>query len=171
MLTQKLYVILISHKLLISYGDVIMPTEKMHIYCALSLLILVAFVPTFCAASQMGAENAASPANITVTDANGTFSFSNLSPGVYNLSAHRLILGAMHYMGEVSVTVPGNESNATIKVTRADDAQFAAFQNASVNLTQGNHSIAGLVLGGNRPGAEPKEIPYEDTEVKITAAK
>lgn len=148
-----------------------MPTEKMHICCALSLLILVAFVPTFCAASQMGADDAASPANITVTDANGTFSFSNLSPGVYNLTAHRLILGAMHYMGEVSVTVPGNESNATIKVTRADDAQFAAFQNASVNLTPGNHSIAGLVLGGNRPGAEPKEIPYEETEVKITAAE
>lgn len=148
-----------------------MPTEKMHIYCALSLLILVAFVPTFCAASQIGADNAGSPANITVTDANGTFSFGNLSPGIYNLTAHRLILGAMHYMGEVRVIVPGNESNVTLKVTRADDAQFAAFQNASVNLMPGNYSIAGLVLGANRPGAEPEEIPYEETEVKITAAE
>ncbi|MDD2836786.1 MAG: carboxypeptidase-like regulatory domain-containing protein [Methanothrix sp.] len=119
----------------------------------------------------MGTENAENPANITQTDANGTFSFNNLSPGVYNLTAHRLILGAMHYMGKVSVTVPGNESNTTIKVSRADDAQFAAFKNASVNLTPGNQSITGLVLGANRPGAEPKEIPYEDTLVKITAAE
>lgn len=148
-----------------------MPTEKMHIYCALSLLILVAFVPTFCAASQMSADNAGSPANITMTDANGTFSFSNLSPGIYNLTAHRLILGTMHYMGAVRVIVPGNESNVTLKVTRANDDQFAAFQNATVNLMRGNYSIAGLVLGANRPGAEPKEIPYEETEVKITAAE
>lgn len=148
-----------------------MPKKVIRLCCALSLLILVAFVPTFCAAPQMGADNATSSANITQTDANGTFCFSNLSSGVYNLTAHRLILGAMHYMGEVSVTVPGNESNATIKVTRADDAQFAAFQNASVNLKPGNYSIEGLVLGANRPGAEPKEIPYEETEVKITAAE
>ena len=148
-----------------------MYTKKLCIYCALSLLILFAFGTSFCAMAQMGTENAENPANITQTDANGTFSFNNLSPGVYNLTAHRLILGAMHYMGKVSVTVPGNESNTTIKVSRADDAQFAAFQNASVNLTPGNHSITGLVLGANRPGAEPKEIPYEDTLVKITAAE
>jgi hypothetical protein len=119
----------------------------------------------------MAADNAGCPANITVTDANGTFCFSNLAPGVYNLTANRLILGAMHYMGEACVTVPGNESNVTIKVTRADDAQFIAFQNTSVNLTPGNYSIAGLVMGANRPGAEPKEIPYEETEIKITAAE
>jgi hypothetical protein len=148
-----------------------MPTKEICIYCVLSLLILFAFGPSFCAMAQMGAENVSTPANITQTDANGTFSFSNLAPGVYNLTAHRQILGAMHYMGEVSVIVPGNEDNATIKVTRADDAQFAAFQNASVNLTPGNHSITGLVLGANRPGAEPKDIPYEDTLVKITAAE
>jgi hypothetical protein len=145
--------------------------KEICIYCALSLLILFAFGPSFCAMAQIGAENAENSANITQTDTNGTFCFSNLAPGVYNLTAHRLILGAMHYMGEVSVTVPANESNATIKVSRADDAQFAAFQNASVNLTPGNHSITGLVLGANRPGAEPKEIPYEDTLVKITAAE
>jgi hypothetical protein len=148
-----------------------MSAKDICIYRTLSLLILFAFGPSFCAMAQMGAENAKNPANITQTDANGTFSFSNLSPGVYNLTAHRLILGTMHYMGEVSVIVPGNESNATINVSRADDAQFAAFQNASVNLTLGNHSITGLVLGANRPGAEPKEIPYEDTLVKITTAK
>lgn len=157
--------------MIVSYGDVNMSTKEIRICYALSLLILFAFVSSFCAMAQMSAENAKTPSNITKTDANGTFCFSNLSPGVYNLTAHRLILGAMHYMGEVSITVAGNESNATIKVSRADDAQFAAFQNASVNLTPGNHSITGLVLGANRPGAEPKEIPYEDTLVKITAAK
>ncbi len=119
-----------------------MPIEKMYICCALSLLILFAIVPSFCATSQMGADNAGSSANITVTDVNGTFSFSNLAPGVYNLTAHRLILGAMHYMGEASVTVPGNENNVTIRVSRADDAQFAAFQNASVNVRPGNFSIS-----------------------------
>jgi hypothetical protein len=148
-----------------------MSTKEIRIYCALSLLILFVFGTSFCAMAQISAEYAENPANITQTDANGTFCFSNLAPGVYNLTAHRLILGTMHYMGEVSVTIPGNESNATIKVSRADDAQYAAFQNASVNLTPGNHSIVGLVNGANRPGAEPKEIPYEDTLVKITAAK
>jgi hypothetical protein len=148
-----------------------MSAKEIYIYSAFSLLILFAFGTSFCAMAQMGAENAKNITNITQTDTNGTFSFSNLSPGVYNLTAHRLILGAMHYMGEVSVTVPGNESNTTIKVSRANDAQYAAFQNASVNLTPGNHSITGLVLGANRPGAEPKEIPYEDTLVKITAAE
>ncbi|OPY54579.1 MAG: hypothetical protein A4E49_00890 [Methanosaeta sp. PtaU1.Bin112] len=145
--------------------------KEIRIFFALSLLILFAFVPSFCADSQMAADNAGCPANITVTDANGTFCFSNLAPGIYNLTAHRLILGAMHYMGEACVAVPGNESNATIKVTRADDAQFAALQNVSVNLTPGNYSITGQVMGANRPGAEPREIPYEETEVKITAAE
>lgn len=148
-----------------------MQTKEIRIICALSLLIIFASAPSFCATFHPTEENGATTYNITETDANGTFCFSNLSPGVYNLTAHRLILGTMHYMGEVSVTVPVNESNATIKVSRADDAQFAAFQNASVNLTPGNHSITGLVLGANRPGAEPKEIPYEETQVKITAAE
>jgi hypothetical protein len=81
-----------------------------------------------------------------------------------------MILGTMHYMGDASVTVAGNDSNVTVAMSRADDAHFAFFQNATVNLTAGNCSITGLVLGPNRPGAEPKEMPYEDTQVKITAA-
>lgn len=148
-----------------------MPIKEMCTYCALLLLILFASALSFCAMSQLTEENGAKPVNMTETDANGSFIFSHLAPGTYNLTAHRIILGAMHYMGDASVTVPGNDSNVTIKVTRADDSHFASFQNTTVNLTPGNCSITGQVQGANRPGAEPKEIPYEETQVKITAAK
>lgn len=119
--------------------------------------------------SQSTAEEAAIPANATNTDINGSFEFSNLSAGCYNITAYRMILGAMHFMGDSTVTVPGNETNVSIRIARSDEAHYACFQNATANLTPGNYTLKGMVLGPNRPGAEPAEIPYEDTLVKITA--
>jgi len=113
---------------------------------------------------------AVTPANITKTNVNGSFNFSNLSAGCYNITAYRMILGAMHFLGDSVVTVPGNETNVSIKIARSDEAHYACFQNATVSLTPGNYTLNGVVLGPNRPGAEPAEIPYEDTLVKITAA-
>lgn len=139
------------------------------ISCA-ALLLMLSLSMSIGALSQTAAENGVSPASEVQTDANGTFNFSHLAPGIYNLTAHKLIIGTMHYMGAARVTIPGNDNNVTISMARADDAHFAFFQNASVNLTPGNYSIIGMVIGPNRPGAEPKEIPYEDTQVKITAA-
>jgi hypothetical protein len=110
------------------------------------------------------------PTNITKTDMNGSFNFSNLSSGCYNVTAYRMILGAMHFLGDAVVTVPENKTNVSIKIARSDEAHYACFQNATVNLTPGNYTLNGVVLGPNRPGAEPAEIPYEDTLVKITAA-
>lgn len=43
--------------------------------------------------SQITAEEAAIPANATNTDINGSFEFSNLSAGCYNITAYRMILG------------------------------------------------------------------------------
>lgn len=137
------------------------------IHCAAMLFVFSVSILSLCAASQLEARDA--PANITQTDANGTFNFSHLAPGIYNLTAHRTILGAMHYMGEGRVQVPGNESNVTIIVTKSDEARYSLFQNSTVTLIPGNYSIFGLVMGPNRPGAEPAEIPYEDAQVKITA--
>jgi hypothetical protein len=111
----------------------------------------------------------AAPVNITHTDQNGSFTFSNLSAGCYNLTAYRLILGAMHYMGDVQANLASDLDNINITVSRSDDAHYACFQNATANLTTGNFTLSGVVLGPNRPGAEPAEIPYEDTVIKITA--
>jgi len=118
--------------------------------------------------SQITAEEAAIPANATNTDINGSFEFSNLSAGCYNITAYRMILGAMHFMGDSTVIVPGNETNVSIRIARSDESHYACFQNATANLTPGNYTMKGMVLGPNRPGAEPAEIPYEDTLVKIT---
>ena len=144
-----------------------MSNKKINIYCAAMLFVFSVSILSLCATSQLDARDSA--VNITQTDANGTFNFSHLAPGIYNLTAHRTILGAMHYMGEAKVQIPGNESNVTIIVTKSDEAHYSLFQNSTTIPTPGNYSIFGLVMGPNRPGAEPAEIPYEDTQVKITA--
>jgi len=144
-----------------------MTMKNIGIHCAALLFVFSVSAISLCAASQLEARDAAT--NITQTDANGTFNFSHLAPGIYNLTAHRTILGAMHYMGEAKVQIPGNESNVTIIVTKSDEAHYSLFQNSTTIPTPGNYSIFGLVMGPNRPGAEPAEIPYEDTQVKITA--
>lgn len=140
------------------------------IFSAILFLSVTLCLLSMNAWSQSNAGEAAIPANITKTDINGTFNFSNLSAGCYNITAYRMILGAMHFLGDAVVTVPGNETNTSIKIARSDEAHYACFQNATVNLLPGNYTIKGVVLGPNRPGAEPAEIPYEDTLVKITAA-
>ncbi len=106
--------------------------------------------------------------NGITSDRNGTFSFTNLSAGNYTLTAYKCILGAMHFLGNSPISVSGNVENVTLKLSRSNDTCFSEFQNATVNLTRGNCSISGTVLGSNRPGAEPAEIPYEDAQVKIT---
>jgi zinc/manganese transport system substrate-binding protein len=112
--------------------------------------------------------NITTPANSATTDKNGTFSFTDLSPGNYTLTAYMCILGAMHFLGDSPVMVIGNVENVTLKLSRSNETCYSDFQNATVNLTRGNYSISGTVYGGNRPGAEPTEIPYEDAQVKIT---
>lgn len=144
-----------------------MSIKNKGINCIVMLLVFSVSMLSLCAASQLEARDAAT--NITQTDANGTFNFSHLAPGIYNLTAHKTILGAMHYMGEVRVQIPGNESNVTIIVTKSDEPHYSLFQNSTITPTPGNYSIFGLVMGPNRPGAEPAEIPYEDAQVKITA--
>jgi hypothetical protein len=108
------------------------------------------------------------PANSTTSDKNGTFAFTNLSAGNYTLTAYKCILGAMHFLGNAPINVNGNVENVTMKLSRSNDTCFSDFLNSTVNLTRGNYSISGTVLGSNRPGAEPAEIPYEDAQVKIT---
>jgi hypothetical protein len=142
---------------------------KLIISAALLLSVALCLL-SMSAWSQCTVGEAATPANITKTNVNGSFNFSNLSAGCYNITAYRMILGAMHFLGDGVVTVPGNETNVSIKIARSDEAHYACFQNATVNLTPGNYTLKGVVLGPNRPGAEPAEIPYEDTLVKITAA-
>lgn len=138
-----------------------------HICCSLLLLVLSFSTLSLGSLSQSVAENMSVATNMTQTDENGTFNFSHLAAGTYNLAAHRLILGAMHYMGDATVIVPGNGSNVTITIKKTDEAHYVSFQNTTVDLQPGNYSINGLVIGPNRPGAEPSEIPYEDTQVKI----
>lgn len=140
------------------------------IILAALLLSLALLLLSMSAWSQCTVGEAAMPANITKTNVNGSFNFSNLSSGCYNITAYRMILGAMHFLGDAVVTVPGNETNVSIKIARSDEVHYACFQNATVNLTPGNYTLNGIVLGPNRPGAEPAETPYEDTLVKITAA-
>lgn len=142
---------------------------KLAILAALLLSVAICLL-SMSAWSQSNIGAAAMPANITKTDMNGSFNFNNLSSGCYNVTAYRMILGAMHFLGDSVVTVPGNETNVSVKIARSDEAHYACFQNATVNLTPGNYTLNGVVLGPNRPGAEPAEIPYEDALVKITAA-
>jgi hypothetical protein len=134
-------------------------------FLLLSLAIILLSVNAICEESIADTV----PANITQTDLNGSFTFSDLPAGYYNLTAYRLILGAMHYMGDVQVNLTGNVGGINITVSRSDDAHYALFKNSSIDLTMGNSSLSGFVLGPNRPGAEPAEIPYEETMVKITA--
>ena len=103
------------------------------------------------------------------TDENGTFYFGNLSEGSYTVEAYKCILGSMHYMGDASVTVPGNCTNVTIKLSRANDTRYENFTNATASPAPGKYNISGTILGGNRPGAEPEVIPYSDALVKITS--
>ncbi len=142
---------------------------KLIIFAALFLTVALCLL-SMSAWSQCSVGDAAMPANITKTNVNGSFNFSNLSAGCYNITTYRMILGAMHFLGDAVVTVPENKTNVSIKIARSDEAHYACFQNATVNLTPGNYTLKGVVLGPNRPGAEPAEIPYEDTLVKITAA-
>lgn len=107
--------------------------------------------------------------NTTQTDENGTFHFINLSAGCYNVTAYRQILGSMHYLGDARINLTGDVYNLNLSMSRSDDAHYACFQNATANLVPGILSLSGHVYGPNRPGAEPREIAYEGTTVKITA--
>ncbi len=109
------------------------------------------------------------PANTTISDNNGTFSFPNLSPGDYNLTAHKMILGSMHFMGTTSISLKANTKNVTIMVSRSDDAHFAAFNNSSVKLIPGQFSLSGIVIGPSRPGAKTNTTTYDNAVVKITS--
>jgi len=139
-------------------------------------LIVMAMLSTFfvpLSGAQPGdqpsaVDNQSTQAFVTVTDEDGNFSFESLSAGNYTLEAHRLILGAMHYMCRQEVEVNGNVENLTLNVSRCKDEQYELFENSTVSLDPGNFTISGKVFGPNRPGATPAEIPYGETTVKIT---
>jgi hypothetical protein len=139
-----------------------------------AFVVMTAFslpMVAFSADAGNGTASLAAQSVNTTTDENGMFYFRNISAGSYTVEAYKCILGSMHYMGDASVTVPGNCTNVTIKLSRANDTRYASFTNATAGLTSGKHNISGTILGGNRPGAEPEVIPYSDALVKITSFK
>jgi len=103
------------------------------------------------------------------TDENGTFVFSNLIPGNYTLAAQDLVMDSFHYMGIVSVEAFSNLEDVNITLSKVDEDVYLVFEDAFIdqNVTLGNISIEGMVLGPNMPGATPAVVPYKGATVKI----
>ena len=106
----------------------------------------------------------------TITDANGTFIFGDLTAGTYTVTAYKSVMGVYPYLGNATVQLKEDLEDLEIRLKSSDENELAKFNEAILDLpdADGNMDIKGTVYGPNRPGAEPATIPYEDAEVKLT---
>lgn len=106
----------------------------------------------------------------TTTNENGSFVFHDLPAGAYTVTACKLVMGVYPYLGNITVGLTGDVSGINITLKSSDDDTLARFENTTADLGErsSNFSLSGMVLGPNRPGAEPLVIPYEDADVKLT---
>ena len=106
----------------------------------------------------------------TTTNGNGAFVFHDLPAGTYTVTACKLVMGVYPYLGNITVGLTGDVSGINITLKSSDDDTLARFENTTVDLGErsSKFSLSGMVLGPNRPGAEPLVIPYEDADVKLT---
>jgi iron complex transport system substrate-binding protein len=106
----------------------------------------------------------------TITDANGSFAFSNLPAGTYTVTASKSVMGIYPYLGNATVQLREDLEDLEIRLKSSDENELAKFNEAILDLpdADGNMNIKGTVYGPNQPGAKPSIIPYEDAEVKLT---
>ena len=52
----------------------------------------------------------------TTADASGNYTFSNVAPGSYTISASGTEANNVHYVGSTALTVSGNVQNLTVQV-------------------------------------------------------
>ena len=143
--------------------------EKRIIAFGISTLALCLLLASMTAYSLDDHMNTNRSAVATTSDENGAFGFDSLPQGIYNLTAYKLILGSMHYLGTTMVSLTGNTENVTIKVSRSDEVHFAAFNNTSIEIAPGQFNLSGVVIGPSRPGAAKNETTYDEATVKITS--
>ena len=106
----------------------------------------------------------------TITDANGSFAFSNLPAGTYTVTASKSVMGIYPYLGNATIQLREDLEDLEIRLKSSDENELAKFNEAILDLpdADGNMNIKGTVYGPNQPGAKPSIIPYEDAEVKLT---